>query len=73
MAMRFLLADVRKRSGLSQYKLAKKIGMTAQAVQHLEYSAKQINLDTLNKLCNALECTPSDLIEYTPDSEVSQA
>ena len=27
----------------------------------------RIEFETLNKLCNALECTPNDLLVYTPD------
>ena len=27
----------------------------------------RIEFETLNKLCNALECTPNDLLIYTPD------
>lgn len=31
--------------------------------------AQQVHFKTLNRLCNALECTPGDLFEYTPDEE----
>lgn len=31
-------------------------------------SLPQIGGDTLNSLCKFLECTPFDLIEYTPDA-----
>ena len=27
----------------------------------------RIEFETLNKLCNALECTPNDLLVYSPD------
>lgn len=27
---------------------------------------KSIGIDTLNTLCDALKCTPNDLLEYTP-------
>jgi DNA-binding Xre family transcriptional regulator len=30
---------------------------------------QQLNLRTLNKLCNALQCTPNDLLFYTPDKD----
>ncbi len=30
---------------------------------------KQVNLKTLNTLCNLLKCTPNDLLEYTPDAD----
>jgi putative transcriptional regulator len=31
--------------------------------------ARAIRFSTLNRLCNALECTPGDLIEYVPDED----
>ena len=67
MAVRFKLAGVRKDRGLSQNALAKVAGMTLQNVQHLERRAKSVPFETLNNLCNSLNCTPADLIEYTPD------
>jgi len=33
--------------------------------------ARAIRFSTLNSLCNALNCTPGDLIEYIPDDENS--
>jgi putative transcriptional regulator len=32
-----------------------------------------LRFDTLNKLCEVLECQPGDLLEYVPDAEVKQA
>lgn len=29
--------------------------------------AQQVHFKTMNRLCKALECTPGDLFEYTPD------
>ncbi|MBR5620206.1 MAG: helix-turn-helix domain-containing protein, partial [Clostridia bacterium] len=34
---------------------------------------KAIRVDTLNKLCKALDCQPGDLFEYVPDPENAQA
>ena len=31
--------------------------------------AKAVKLDTLNKICRALDCQPGDLLEYVPDTE----
>ncbi len=30
--------------------------------------AKALKIDTLNKLCKALDCQPGDLLEYRPDA-----
>lgn len=67
MTVRFRLAEVRKLRGMSQNDLAKAAGMTLQNVQHLEHKAKSVPFATLNNLCNALKCTPADLIEYVTE------
>lgn len=67
MSMKFKLAEIRKERGMSQNGLAKAAGMTLQNVQHLERRAKSVPFDTLDNLCNVLRCTPTDLIEYTPN------
>ena len=69
MSVRFRLAEIRKERGMSQNALAKAAGMTLQNVQHLEKKAKSVPFETLNSLCNTLQCTPGDLIEYTPDNK----
>lgn len=70
MAVRFRLAEVRKKQKMSQNELAKASGMTLQNVQHLERKAKSVPFETLNSLCKALKCTPADLIEYEPDGDM---
>ena len=37
-------------------------------VSHYPY-AKAVRVETLNKLCHALDCQPGDLLEYRPDEE----
>lgn len=49
-------------------KLLKSSGFSKnQAYYLLNYSHSNIKLSNLEKLCIALNCTPNDLIEYTPD------
>lgn len=67
MTVKFKLAQLRKRHGFTQAKLSRALGLTLQATQNLEYSALSIKFDTLDKLCQVLDCTPGDLIEYTPN------
>jgi putative transcriptional regulator len=31
--------------------------------------ARAVRVDTLNKLCSALDCQPGDLLEYRPGPE----
>lgn len=49
--------------------LAKIIGITARPIHNLykETNVGSLKLDTLLKICDALDCSLSDLIEYTPD------
>ncbi len=32
---------------------------------------KNVDISTIDKLCKLLDCQPGDILEYTPDSEVS--
>ena len=34
---------------------------------------EQINADTINRLCELLNCQPGDIMEYVPSEEVSEA
>lgn len=50
--------------------LAKDMGITLANISILKNGhAKAIRVDTLNKLCKALDCQPGDLFEYVPDPE----
>lgn len=66
--MKILLRELRTSRKLSQNKLAQRVEMTLQNLQRIEYGdAKSIPLDTLAKLCQALDCTPGDLLVLIPD------
>lgn len=70
--MKVLLKEMRLKRGLSQNELARKIEMSLNAVQHIEYKAKAIQLDTLGKLCSVLDCQPGDLLVWIPDGDRGQ-
>ena len=71
--MKILLKQVREARNLSQNKLAQLIGMSLQNVQRIEYEdAKSIPLETLDKLCEALDCQPGDLLIRVPDGDTEQ-
>ena len=56
-----------KRKMQSQ-ELAEKIGITQANLSILKTGkAKAIKLSTLEAICKALDCTPADLLEYTPE------
>ncbi len=50
--------------------LAEHIGITAANLSILKTGkARAIRFDTLNKLCDALQCQPGDLVAYVPEEE----
>jgi putative transcriptional regulator len=50
--------------------LAEKIGITEVNVSLLKGGhVKGVRFETLAKICEALECQPSDLLEYRPANE----
>lgn len=62
------LSEILGRKRMMQTELSRLSGISYGAVKLLyKDKTKGIDFDTLNKLCNALECTPNDLLEFTPD------
>lgn len=56
---------------MSVTELSEKVGITMANVSILKNGkAKAIKLDTLNKICKALNCQPGDILEYVPDEEI---
>ena len=51
-------------TGKSQYWLAKQTGISANNISKI-YNGETVNirLETINKLCNVLNCTPGDLFK----------
>lgn len=70
--MKVLLKEMRLKRGLSQNELARKVEMSLNAIQHIEYKAKAVQLDTLGKLCEVLDCQPGDLLVWIPDGDKGQ-
>lgn len=53
---------------MSVTELSEKLDITMANVSILKNGkAKALRIDTLNKLCKALNCQPGDLLEYQPD------
>ena len=53
--------------GITRYELAKRTGIRFQIIDHY-YKNKVVRYDSdlLDRICQALECDISDLIEYRP-------
>lgn len=55
---------------MSVTELSEKVGITMANISILKNGkAKAIKLDTLSKICKALDCQPGDILEYLPDEE----
>jgi putative transcriptional regulator len=71
MTVEVRLKKLRENQGLSQNALARKLEMSLANIQKIEYGkAKSIPLDTLEKLCLALDCGVGDLLVIIPDRNV---
>ncbi|WP_080873728.1 helix-turn-helix domain-containing protein [Oceanobacillus timonensis] len=55
---------------MSVTELTDKVGITMANLSILKNGkAKAIRFSTLEKICEALECQPGDILEYVPDAE----
>lgn len=55
---------------MSVTELSEKVGITLANISILKNArAKAIKIDTLNKICKALECQPGDILEWREDPE----
>jgi putative transcriptional regulator len=54
--------------------LAQRIGIAEQNVSLLKSGkVKGIRFDTLEKICEALDCQPGDILEYRPDAAAKES
>lgn len=55
---------------MSVTELSEKVGITISNISILKNNkAKAIRFETLNAICEVLECQPADIMEYIPDDE----
>ena len=60
----------KKRISLGE--LSQRVGITMANLSILKNNkAKAIRFSTLDAICRALECQPSDILEYSPDEPMS--
>ncbi len=69
--LRVLMAEKK----INNKTLAEQTGIHPTTISRLKNTdeLKQISGEVLNALCNSLECTPNDLIEFTPDNPSDQS
>lgn len=59
------LAAVRKRQGLTQAAVAERIDVDAETISRFERGTVTPGIGTLERLCSALECSWTDILEGT--------
>ena len=57
-----------KEKGITSYKIRSEKLLSESTLQKLR-KGEGVSWDNLETLCRLLECQPSDLIEYVPDTE----
>ena len=55
-----------KNQGVTTYTLIYKMGFSAYTITNLKRN-KSITMNTMEKLCKMLQCTPNDIVEFTED------
>ena len=56
------------RKNITTYTLIYKYEINPRTINNLKHN-RGITVDTLEKLCTILECTPNDIIEFIPDND----
>ena len=56
-----------KARGITTYTLIYKLGFSAYTITSLRRN-KSITINTLEKLCSVLNCTPNDVVQFIDDS-----
>jgi DNA-binding Xre family transcriptional regulator len=73
--IRFRLADILKQKGWTPYRLSQETGLTVPTAYRLADQGQQFGrftTDTLDRLCEALDVQPGDLLEWVPEEQVSR-
>lgn len=55
-----------ERKGITKYQLTKEYGVSKAQLYRLRYN-QPVSTNTLDRLCNLLECNIEDIIEHVPD------
>lgn len=60
------LWETMKNRGVTTYTLIYKLGFSAYTITNLKRN-KSITMNTMEKLCKVLRCTPNDIVAFTED------
>jgi len=56
-----------KERNITTYALINKHGINSRTINHLKHD-RGITVYTLERLCQILNCTPNDILEFLPDT-----
>lgn len=66
-AVKIKLREIMEKSGISRYALARRINVRFEVIDRwYNGNMEKIDLDILARVCFTLNCTVSDILEYTP-------
>jgi len=65
--MKLKLRELRRQKRMSQQKLSMKSGVAKGYISQIEKGQYKPTIDIICKLCNALGCTPNDLLDCKGD------
>ena len=60
------LWETMKNRGVTTYTLIYKMGFSAYTITNLKRN-KSITMNTMEKLCKVLQCTPNDIVKFSED------
>lgn len=64
----YKLLDLLNRKEIGKEELRQRIGISSATIAKLS-KHEYVSLEVIDKICNALNCQPGDLMEFIPDSE----
>ncbi len=67
--MKNRIAELRKAQGLTLQALADLVGASNQQISHLEKGRRGLTVDWVDRLADALECHPFDLLDAPPQAK----
>lgn len=64
------LFELMKEKGMTTYRIRKEKIISENALTSMR-AGKSVTMDTIARLCKALNCQPGDILEYVPDEKSS--
>lgn len=65
----YKLLDAMNRQGIGKEDLRKMIHVSSSTMAKIA-KHEAVSLEVINKICNAMDCQPGDIMEYVPDNGI---